>query len=255
MTKSNRMQKATAEGGSVEKVMLVDDEISIAKAMSGLVNSAGYQFVHATDGEEALNIVNAEQPDVIVLDVMMPRMDGFTTCRKMREQGVRTPIIFLSAKGDIVDKGVGFDAGGDDYMTKPFDPRELMMHIEAQIRRSRMSEIPASSEEETIIIGRIALDAKRHQFEKDGKAIRLTPKEFTIMHTLVSNPGVVFSKEQLTEVGWGPDFVGETNSITVLVKKLRAKVEDDPRNPRIIETVWGIGYRIDPDACQADLLP
>ena len=233
----------------MKKIMLIDDDAGIAKAMSTLIEDAGYRFVHVADGYEALGVIEAEQPDLIVLDVMMPRMDGFTTCRKVRELGVRAPIIFLSAKGDIVDKGVGFDAGGDDYMTKPFDPRELMMHIDAQIRRANMQQQSPTPQEGPIVIGRILLDVPQHRFEKDGTTIRLTPKEFKVMCTLAENPGVVFTKEQLTEAGWGPDFVGETNSITVLMKKLRSKVEDDPSNPKIIETVWGIGYRIDPDAC------
>ena len=120
------------------KIMLVDDEESIKRVVSSMIADAGYDFVYAKDGFEALSAVGVHQPDLIILDVMMPCMDGFTTCQRLRSQGVTVPVIFLSAKGDIVDKGVGFQAGGDDYMTKPFDPRELLMHIQAQLRRAHI---------------------------------------------------------------------------------------------------------------------
>ena len=231
------------------KIMLVDDEESIKRVVSSMIADAGYDFVYAKDGFEALSAVGVHQPDLIILDVMMPRMDGFTTCQRLRSQGVAVPVIFLSAKGDIVDKGVGFQAGGDDYMTKPFDPRELLMHIQAQLRRAHIGQVADSPKPEIVSIGRITLDSRRHQVTKNGAEISLTPKEFAILLTLASHPGDVFSKEQLVESVWGKKFVGETSSITVFMKKLRGKIEDDPTDPRIIETGWGIGYRLNPDAC------
>ena len=176
-------------------------------------------------------------------------MDGFATCRELRTRGVTAPVIFLSAKGDIVDKGIGFAAGGDDYMTKPFDPRELLMHIEAHLRRAHMDVAPAKPEPKTLVLGRFVIDTAKHQVTKDGTPIKLTPKEFKILLALARTPDIVLSKEQLIEVAWGAEFVGETQSITVFIKKLRSKIEDDPSDPRIIETVWGIGYRLVEGAC------
>ena len=230
------------------KILLVDDEPRIERLVRDMVVDAGYEFAYAENGAEALRIIEECKPDLVIMDVMMPKVDGFTACRELRAKGITTPVIFLSAKGDIVDKGVGFAAGGDDYMVKPFDPRELLMHIEALLRRAHMQLLQPSSNS-AITLGRLELDMGQHRMLKDGKVVPLTPKEFNIMSVLAHNPGVVFSREQLVEAVWGPEFVGETSSITVFIKKLRAKVEDDPTQPLIIETVWGIGYRIHPDEC------
>ena len=205
------------------KILLVDDEPRIARVVRDMVEGADWQFAYADNGADALDAIAREAPDLIIMDVMMPKMDGFTACRELRARGVTVPVIFLSAKGDIVDKGVGFAAGGDDYMVKPFDPRELMMHIEAHLRRAAMRPTAAMPSTGTITVGRLSLDMAQHRATLGG--------------------------EQLVEAAWGPEFVGETSSITVFIKKLRAKIEDDPTEPRIIETVWGIGYRLDPEAC------
>lgn len=226
------------------KILLVDDEPRIARVVRDMVEGAEWQFAYADNGADALDAVARDAPDLIIMDVMMPKMDGFTACRELRTRGVTVPVIFLSAKGDIVDKGVGFAAGGDDYMVKPFDPRELMMHIEAAMRPS--SAVPSSG---TITVGCLSLDMAQHRATLAGEHVSLTPKEFKILATLAASPGTVLSREQLVEAAWGPEFVGETSSITVFIKKLRAKIEDDPTEPRIIETVWGIGYRLDPEAC------
>lgn len=231
------------------KIMLVDDESSISKLICGLVCDAGYEFCYAENGAEALGMAQAESPDLIVMDVMMPEMDGFMTCHAMRQKGITAPVIFLSAKGDIVDKGIGFQVGGDDYMTKPFDPRELMMHIEAHLRRSKMSAQAYAPKNDMIAVGRFVIDSRQFRITKQEQPVKLTPKEFKIFKALAENPGEVFSKEQLVETAWGREFVGETQSVTVFIKKLRSKIEDDPSDPRIIETVWGIGYRLNPDAC------
>lgn len=231
------------------KILLVDDEPSIERALRTLVEDAGYEFVYAEDGYQALRVVEAEKPDLIVMDVMMPRLDGFAACRELRVRGVTAPIIFLSAKGDIVDKGVGFAAGGDDYMVKPFDPRELLMHIEAHLRRASMGAAPVVEPGEVLQVGSLVLDTGRFRLTKGGEHIPLTPKEFKILFALASRPGIVLSREQLVEEAWGKEFVGETSSITVFIKKLRNKIEDDPAEPRIIQTVWGIGYKLEPEAC------
>ncbi|MEG0419161.1 response regulator transcription factor, partial [Gordonibacter sp.] len=222
------------------KILLVDDETSIERLVSSMVADAGYAFCYADNGFDALAVAEREQPNLVIMDVMMPKMDGFAACRNLREHSITVPIIFLSAKGDIVDKGIGFQAGGDDYLVKPFDPRELLMHIEAQLRRAHMGPPSASAQDEVLHVGPFAIDVGQHRVAKAGEPIALTPKEFKIFSTLARNPGVVLSKEQLVEAAWGKEFVGETSSITVFVKKLREKVEDDPSDPRIIQTVWGI---------------
>lgn len=230
------------------KILLVDDETSIERLVSSMLLDAGYEFAYADNGFDALAIAELEKPDLVIMDVMMPKMDGFTACRELRERGITAPIIFLSAKGDIVDKGIGFQAGGDDYMVKPFDPRELLMHIEAHLRRANMG-VATASKDEVLDIGRFTLDVAQFRVTKGDERLSLTPKEFKIFFALASNPGIVLSKEQLVEAAWGKEFVGETSSITVFIKKLREKVEDDPSDPRVIQTVWGIGYRLEPEAC------
>lgn len=229
------------------KIMLVDDETSIKRLIESMLEDTSYEFVYAQDGFDALSAAQVEHPDLIIMDVMMPRMDGFTTCRELRQRGITAPIIFLSAKGDIVDKGIGFQSGGDDYMVKPFDPRELMMHIEAQLRRAQMT--TTAPKEEVVTVGRITLDTGQFKVTKAGERVALTPKEFKILLALCMNPGLVLSKEQLVEAAWGKEFVGETTGITVFIKKLREKIEDDPSEPCIIQTVWGVGYRLEPEAC------
>lgn len=231
------------------KILLADDEVSIQKLISGLLEDEGHECVCVEDGTDALETFEGDAFDLVILDVMMPRMDGFATCRELRARGVTVPVIFLSAKGDIVDKGIGFAAGGDDYMTKPFDPRELLMHIEAHLRRAHMDVASAKPEPKTLMLGRFVIDTAKHQVTKEGISIKLTPKEFKILLALARMPDTVLSKEQLIEDAWGAEFVGETQSITVFIKKLRNKIEDDPSDPRIIETVWGIGYRLVEGAC------
>lgn len=233
----------------MKKILLVDDEASIERLVSSMIVDAGYEFAYSDNGFDALAVAEKEKPDLIIMDVMMPKMDGFAACREMRQRGITAPIIFLSAKGDIVDKGIGFQAGGDDYMVKPFDPRELLMHIEAHLRRANMAS-QAAPKDEVLAIGRFALDMAQFRATKGTEKLSLTPKEFKIFFSLASNPGVVLSKEQLVEAAWGKEFVGETSSITVFIKKLREKIEDDPSDPNIIQTVWGIGYRLEPEACE-----
>lgn len=189
------------------KILLVDDEPRIARVVRDMVEGAEWQFAYADNGADALDAVARDAPDLIIMDVMMPKMDGFTACR------------------------------------------ELMMHIEAHLRRAAMRPSSAVPSSGTITVGCLSLDMAQHRATLAGEHVSLTPKEFKILATLAASPGTVLSREQLVEAAWGPEFVGETSSITVFIKKLRAKIEDDPTEPRIIETVWGIGYRLDPEAC------
>ena len=223
------------------KILLVDDEASIERLVSRMITDAGYEFAYAENGFDALAAIEREKPDLVIMDVMMPKMDGFTTCREMRSRGFDAPVIFLSAKGDIVDKGVGFSAGGDDYMVKPFDPRELLMHIEAQLRRAHMASHASPAPDEVLHVGRFTLDVGRFRVTKGDARLALTPKEFN--YTYIYS-GLVLSKELYVYLFWGKEFVGETSSITVFIKKLREEGGGRPvRPPRHPDR---LGHRLPP---------
>jgi DNA-binding response OmpR family regulator len=222
------------------KIMLADDEPSIHSIVKRVARDNGFAFSGVFGGLEVAATLAQEQPDLLILDVMMPDMDGFTVCRNLREQGVLIPIIFLSARGDIVDKGVGFAAGGDDYLVKPFSPRELAMRVEAHIRRQQRT-IPKLAS--TIEFGDIVVDLKRYRVTVKGEPVEFTQKEYKLLILLMSHPGEVFTHTQLTEEVWGKDFVSETSSIPVFIRKIREKIEDDPSQPEYLQTVWRTGYR------------
>jgi two-component system response regulator VicR len=188
---------------------------------------------------EVFDLVNREHPDLIILDVMMPKMSGFHVCNQLREQGVRVPIIILSAKGDIVDKGVGFSAGADDYLVKPFDPDELLMHIQAHLRQfERVSEFTASSIHED----NIEIDLRRHRVLRDGREVPFTPKEFEVLSLLALHRGEIVTRAQLTHEIWGEHYDGEIASVAVFIRKIREKIEDDPSHPLLLRTLRNVGY-------------
>jgi two-component system alkaline phosphatase synthesis response regulator PhoP len=184
-------------------------------------------------------VAAASQPDVIVLDIMLPGKDGFEVCRELRRTS-STPIIMLTARDDDIDKVLGLELGADDYLTKPFNPRELVARIKAILRRvDRRSTINA----QVITQGRIQLDLDRHQVVAGGRQVDLTPKEFELLELLMRSPGRVFSREILLEQLWGYDFFGDSKTIDVHIRRLREKVEEDPSSPTHILTVWGVGYK------------
>jgi two-component system response regulator VicR len=221
------------------KVMLADDEISIQTLVQRIVEDGGYEFCLAADGMEVFDVLDVQQPDLLILDVMMPRIDGFQVCRKLREQGVRIPIIFLSAKGDIVDKGVGFSAGGDDYMVKPFSAEELLMRIHAHLRQyDRIAAVQQGS----IIEGNLEIDLKRYRVLINGEELPFTPKEFQILAYLAQHKAEIVTREQLIQQVWGEEFIGETSSVAVFIRKIREKIEVDPSHPALIKTLRNAGY-------------
>lgn len=223
------------------KIMLADDEINIHTLVHRIADDDGYDFIAAFDGAEAIKVVEEEQPDILILDVMMPRLDGFQVCRKIRAAGITVPIIFLSAKGDIVDKGVGFEAGGDDYLVKPFSPEELSMRISAHLRRQQNA--ASTVRAEVIEYGDLKIDSKKRKVFKRGVAIDLTPKEFDIFAIFAGSEGEIFTREQLTVQVWGEEYAGETLGIAVYIRRIREKIEDNPSKPSYIQTVWREGYR------------
>lgn len=223
------------------KIMLADDEESVGKLVEHIVRDCGHEFCLTTDGESALRMFEEENPDLLILDIVMPGMDGYQVCRALREGGSLTPIMFLSARGEIYDKSIGFKAGGDDYLAKPFSAQELALRIEAHLRRELRRDAP-SRKESFSILG-FDFDVKKKRVMKGGERIELTPKEFGILLALASSPGEVFTQEQLIEAVWGKEYIGTTGSVAVFIRKIREKIEENPTKPRYVQTVWREGYR------------
>ena len=211
-------------------IMLADDDEGLRQVIERIVVEDGYDFCCAGTGSEALALYEAEHPDLVILDVMMPELNGFDVCSELRKRGSKVPVLFLSAKGDIVDKSVGFKTGADDYLVKPFSPVELSLRIGA---------LPASR----IAIGDVEVLLDSYEVRVRGKAVDLTSKEFEIVALLASSPGKVFTREQILEHIWGQSSDTDLRSITVFVRKIREKIEDNPSTPRYLLTVWRVGYK------------
>ncbi|MDR0515378.1 MAG: response regulator transcription factor [Coriobacteriaceae bacterium] len=221
------------------RILYVDDDEQMRTLIECILTKAGYESCAACDGLEALEKAASWDPDLIIMDVMMPNLNGFEACERLREGGVRTPIIFLSAKGDIVDKGVGFAAGADDYLVKPFSPEELVMRVQAHLRQyDRLSDMQAK----TIREGGLLLDLRCFRAFVEGKEALLTPTEFRILAYLAQRKGEIVTREQLIKEVWGTEFVGETSSVTVFIRKIREKIEADPSRPQLIKTRRNVGY-------------
>lgn len=236
------------------KVMFADDDGDLRKVVERIMVEDGFEFCGVGDGTEVLSRFEEERPDVVILDIAMPYMDGFETCLRLRERGVRTPIIFLSAKGDIVDKSVGFRAGCDDYLTKPFSPLELSLRVEALLRRCAhdCGEAPASEgvphggaepAAGLLCIGDLEIDLEGYEVKLKGQPVKLTSKEFEIVALLASSAGKVFTREQILEHIWGESAGMDLRSVTVFVRKIREKIEPVPSDPRYLLTVWRVGYK------------
>ena len=240
------MTAAAAKPDDPIKVMLIDDDEGVHEAVQSIVEKAGYAFCTAFDGESGLEMLAAEKPDVLLLDVMMPGMNGFDVCRTMREEGRRIPVIFLSAKGDIVDKSIGFKAGGDDYVVKPFSSAELLLRVEAHVRRHRddlvhtKEAVPA---EQIRRVGDLEIFYDRYEVRLRGEKVPLTAKEFEILALLSRAPGRVFTRSQIYEHIWGAENAPDESSITVFMRKIREKIEDNPSRPKYLLTVWRVGYK------------
>ena len=229
------------------KVMLIDDEESLHVSIEKLLTHAGYEYCGARDAESGMEMLVAERPDLVLLDVMLPGMNGFDLCTRIRGEGRRIPIIFLSAKTDIVDKSIGFRAGGDDYVTKPFDATELLLRIEAHIRRHHdtMEFARCTNRDGSVTIGDLAVRFDEYQVLVKGKPANLTTKEFEIVAFLATHPGKVFTRGQIQEYIWGEGEADvRSNSITVFVRKIREKIEENPSEPKYLLTVQRVGYKM-----------
>ncbi|MDY8048223.1 response regulator transcription factor [Paenibacillus polymyxa] len=225
-------------------ILLVDDEPEIIKLMQIYLENEGYRLLMARDGLEALEQVSRESIDVMVLDVMMPHMDGVEACMKIRETE-HFPIIMLSAKGQDMDKITGLSVGADDYVTKPFSPLELVARIKSQLRRVRKYTHSSPALEHEMILDELTINSATHEITLAGESIKLTPREFAIVELLARNRGQVLSMEQIYEKVWKEQYLESNNTLMVHVRKIREKIETDPRKPKYLKTVWGIGYKME----------
>ncbi|MFG2603442.1 response regulator transcription factor [Streptomyces sp. NPDC048514] len=221
------------------RVLVVDDDPTVAEVVTGYLHRAGYVVDRADDGPTALDRAAAHRPDLVVLDLMLPGMDGLEVCRRMRDDGP-VPVIMLTARGDEDDRILGLEVGADDYVTKPFSPRELVLRVESVLRRSR----PVTAGPRLAAAG-LSVDVESRRATKGGSELALTLREFDLLAFFLRHPGRAYSREDLMREVWGWDF-GDLSTVTVHVRRLRGKVEDDPARPRLIQTVWGVGYRFEP---------
>ena len=225
------------------RILVVDDEKLLVKGIKFNLENEGYEVDTAYDGEEALNMAKARDYDLLILDIMMPKISGVDVCMKVREFST-VPIIMLTAKSEDSDKLMGFESGADDYITKPFNILELRARIRALLRRSAISDQKPKSN--ITVFKNITVDSDRKMVEKDGKYVELTSKEFDVIELFVKNPGKVYSRESLLDLIWGYDYQGDIRTVDVHVHRLRDKLEDNPSDPGLIVTKWGVGYYLRP---------
>jgi len=225
----------------VKKILVVDDEPTLVATLKYNLEREGYQVITATDGEAGLSIARANRPDLIVLDLMLPVMDGLEVCRILRRD-MTTPILMLTAKTDEVDKVVGLELGADDYVTKPFSMRELLARVRALLRRA---ETVPPAEMEVLVAGDVQVDLRRREASRASQALPLRPKEFDLLAFFLRNRGRAFTRDQLLNQIWGYDFVGDTRTVDVHIRWLRQKIEDEPAKPTRLITIRGVGYRFE----------
>jgi DNA-binding response OmpR family regulator len=222
-------------------VLVVDDEPIVRDVVVRYLRRDGFDTLVAADGDTARELIEKSPPELVVLDVMLPGTDGLTLCRWIRSRG-DLPVIMLTARGEEADRIVGLELGADDYVTKPFSPRELAVRVQTVLRRAA----PAASAAERVVVDGLTIDPRTREVERDGEPLRLTAKEFDLLFFLASNARQVFSRDQLMNRVWGYEAAVDTGTVTVHVRRLRAKIERDPSTPSHLETVWGVGYRFVP---------
>ncbi|WP_374048599.1 response regulator transcription factor [Clostridium cochlearium] len=226
-------------------IIVVDDEKEIRDLIGIYLENEGYKVIKAENGIKALEILEKEKIDLIILDIMMPNMDGIEACTKIREEK-NMPIIMLSAKTEDMDKIWGLTAGADDYMTKPFNPLELIARVKSQLRRYKKFNVQNAYINENVIeIDELIINTATHEVKVGEKEVRLTPREFDILELLARNKGIVFSIEKIYERVWKEEFLKSDNTVMVHIRKLREKVEENPRKPKYVKTVWGVGYKVE----------
>ena len=223
------------------RILIADDDENVHRSLNPYFKREGYQILSAHDGEEALDYVQKMRPDIVLLDIMMPKMDGLVVCREIRKES-NLPIIMLTAKGEEFDKLLGLELGADDYITKPFSPREVLARVKAVLRR--MHEMKERDQGAHLVVGNLDIDMGAFIVKLNDKVVPCTPKETEILWTLASNPGMVFSREHLLQSIWGYDFLGDTRAVDSHIKRIRAKLCAEG-NGWDIKTVWGVGYRFE----------
>jgi DNA-binding response OmpR family regulator len=229
---------------SADRVLVVDDEPMVRDVLARYLARDGFEVATAADGEAALAAFEADRPDLIVLDLMLPRVDGFEVFRRLRAGGAASPVIMLTARGEVTDRIVGLEVGADDYVSKPFSPKEVVARVRAVLRRSRAA--AEGDDGEPLRFDQLEIDARTREVRVRGADVRLTPKEFDLLHLLASSPRTVFSRYRLLEELWDIAFQGDPATVTVHVRRIREKIELDPSKPRHLVTVWGAGYRFEP---------
>lgn len=230
---------------SGETILIVDDEATIVEVVALYLQREGFRVLTAGDGNVALRLVAEQPPDLVVLDLMLPGLNGLEVARRLRG-GSAIPIIILTARAEEADRVVGLELGADDYVTKPFSARELVARVKAVLRRTQpaaVAEAPAAAN--ALAIGGLRLDAAARSVTLDGQAIGLTAREFELLHFLMRHPGQVFTREQLLDNVWGYTFASDMGTVTVHIRRLREKIERDPANPTLLQTIWGVGYKLE----------
>ena len=223
-------------------VLIVEDERPIVEILKFNLKREGYETLEALDGETGLELARTGDPDLILLDVMLPKMNGFDICRTLRDEGRAVPIIMLTAREEENDKVFGLEAGADDYITKPFSMRELLARVKANIRRRNMEAASRVASENLLQQGQLTVDLSAMTVTKSGTTVEVTQKEFDLLACLLATPGKIYSREELMEKVWNYDYFGDMRTVDVTVRRLREKIEDDPGNPRYIRTKRGAGY-------------
>lgn len=224
-----------------KSILIIEDELSIRKFVRINLEREGFNVLEAESGEEGIEIARREKVDIVLLDIMLPGMDGFQVCKILREEYSNLGIIMLTAKSQDVDKIMGLEYGTDDYMTKPFNPTELILRVKSLVRRIEVSEDIESNR--ILVAEPFKIDTYSRRFYKNDCEIELTPTEYSIVKLFVENPGKAFKRDEILNLVWGYDFVGDSKIVDVNIRRLRSKIEDNSSNPSFIETVWGVGYR------------
>ena len=223
------------------KILIVDDDTNISELIALYLNKEGYETREVATGRAALEAFEAFEPDLIILDIMLPELDGYDVCKEVRKTS-RVPIIMLTAKGEIFDKVLGLELGADDYMVKPFDPKELIARVKAVLRRNTQP-IEEAALKNRIVLDNLIIDKDNYSVTYEGNLVELPPKELEVLYFLASHPKQVFTREQLLDKIWGYDFVGDTRTVDVHIKRLRDKFEGN--HSWSIKTVWGVGYKFE----------
>ena len=223
------------------RILVVDDEVQIVRVLRGYLEKAGFAVLTANDGREGLRLARQERPDLVILDLMLPGMDGLDVCRALRKDS-ELPIIMLTARVEETDRLIGLELGADDYVTKPFSPREVVARVRAVLRRTRPD--APRAQDEVLHLGELHLDTARRMLAAGQRQVELTPSEFEILRVMLSSPGRVFSRAQLLEAAQGVTYEGYERTIDTHIKNLRHKIEEHPRRPRYLLTVHGVGYKI-----------